>query len=285
MLSQQYPCCGQNNRGCKTAANHVFKAPPVFMTAKYHHFAKTPQRTGLTKCVAIVLDCEMAGVKGGQGELIQLVAVDFFTGKTLIDTLVAPTLPIVDWRSWISGVTKQDMDYAIRMGKALDGWQGARKELWKHIDSETILIGHALNHDLDVLRIIHTNVIDSGILARRVSANGQQCSLMRMSKELLGMVVQNHGKSGHDCVEDTLATREVVLWCIRNPEGLKEWGKNQVKLEGPKKKKNDKASDKTTETPDAYDAEQGGVSLITKSLENVYVDMNGVRRAVTTQFY
>ncbi|KAI5819292.1 ribonuclease H-like domain-containing protein [Pyronema omphalodes] len=268
MPLQPYPCCGKKSRGCETAESHVFKAPPDFITSKYRNFAGTPQKTGAKKCLAVVLDCEMAGVKGGQGELIQLVAVDFVTGKTLINTLVAPTQPIIDWRSWISGVTKQDMDYAIRMGKALNGWQEARKELWKHIDSETILVGHALNHDLDALRMIHTNIVDSMILSKNVSENGQQCSLMRMSKELLGMVIQNHGKSGHDCVEDTLATREVVLWCMRNPEGLKEWGKTQVRRQVPKSNEGKNASDKTTGSPDDCDTEEGGVDLPIEARKN-----------------
>jgi hypothetical protein len=44
-----------------------------------------------------------------------------------------------------------------------------------------------------------------------------------LCQELLDTVIQNDRK-GHDCLEDALAAREVVLWCMQRPRELANWG-------------------------------------------------------------
>jgi len=66
------------------------------------------------------------------------------------------------------------MNDASRDGKALDGWEAARQEVWKFIDADTIIIGHAVKNDLDVLGMIHHQIVDSAILAKYVSGGHNQ---------------------------------------------------------------------------------------------------------------
>lgn len=178
----------------------------------------------------------MAGVAGGMSELILLCVADYLTGETLIDSLVSPTKKVVDWRSQVSGVTLTKMAVAEARRRTLKGWQEARNELWRYIDSDTILVGQSLHHDLDVLRIIHTNVVDSAILTANALGPGTNrvWGLKSLCDELLGIEIQNKGRQGHDCLEDALAAREVVLWCCRHPQELENWGK--VKREEEEKK-------------------------------------------------
>ncbi|OCL11475.1 ribonuclease H-like protein, partial [Glonium stellatum] len=159
----------------------------------------------------VALDCEMVGVKGGRSELALLSAVDYITGEVLINTFVYPNVKVVDWRTCFSGITPSAMNLAKSEGRILGGWEEARSELWKHIDASTILVGHALQHDLDVLRVVHNRVVDSGILAKNAVGAGvrRQWGLKILCAEFLGTKIQNHGKKGHDCLEDTYATREV----------------------------------------------------------------------------
>jgi hypothetical protein len=99
--------------------------------------------------------------------------------------------------------------------------------LWELINPEIIIIGHSLRHDLDALRMILGKIVDSVSLtsnAMRIG-KGSQLPLQDLCKQLLGMNVQDHGKQGHSCLEDVIATREVVIWCIKNPEALAEWGR------------------------------------------------------------
>jgi DNA polymerase III epsilon subunit-like protein len=168
----------------------------------------------------------MAGVQGAMEEVILICAVDYLTGETLINKLVRTTKKVTDWRTRYSGVTAQAMANAIARNEALNGWKEARAELWRHIDANTILVGAALQHDLGVLRMIHTRVVDTAILARNaVGMETRGCGLKVLCDSLLGIRVQSNGRRGHDCLEDALAAREVVLWCTQNQLALAEWGK------------------------------------------------------------
>ncbi|KAK8043447.1 ribonuclease H-like protein [Apiospora rasikravindrae] len=181
---------------------------------------------------AVVLDCEMAATRRSKSELISICALDFFTGEVLVKSLVKPPLPIVQWKSNIHGITPAAMDVAHTNGQTLDGPQGARAELWKHVGEDTVIIGHALGHDLDALRIAHQRVVDSSIVTAE-AVFGKDTKLLRrrwglavLCKDLLGLAIRQGAtsRSGvHDDLEDALATRELVLWCLREPVGLAFW--------------------------------------------------------------
>lgn len=166
----------------------------------------------------------MAWVKGLRSEVILVCAVDYFTGAILLNRLVDPGVRVRDWRTKIHGVTETAMQAAVSSGQALAGWAGARAELWKLIDQDTILIGHALQHDLDILRMVHTRIVDSAILARNaVSTFNNQWGLQRLCEELLGMKIRDNAGAVHSCLEDVLATRALVLHCVQNNEKLEAW--------------------------------------------------------------
>jgi len=40
--------------------------------------------------------------------------------------------------------------------------------------------------------------------------------------------IQNHGAKGHNCLEDTLGTREVFLRCVLQPETLTQWASKRL---------------------------------------------------------
>jgi DNA polymerase III epsilon subunit-like protein len=176
---------------------------------------------------AVVIDCEMVEVNRGRREVALLSAVDFLTGEVLINHYVQPTAKVTNWTTKISGVTPAAMTEAVSKGQALQGWQSARQALFNYVDAHTILIGHSLNHDLDVLGIYHTMIVDSAILASEAvfgstSVFKRLYSLKTLSEEFVKLRIQpdNHA---HVCLEDTFATRDVVLSFLRNPGGLEIW--------------------------------------------------------------
>jgi DNA polymerase III epsilon subunit-like protein len=177
----------------------------------------------------------MVGVVGGTNEVILLCVADYLTGAILLNRLVSPTNIVAGWRTKIHGVTRSMLQAAISEGQALAGWKEARAELWRFIDSETILVGHALHHDLDVLRMIHHRVVDSAILARNaVGVRTRQWGLKDLCDGLLHVVFRKNEGEVHDCIEDVLATREVVLWCTKNQQELHAWA-NIKRLEEERK--------------------------------------------------
>ncbi|KAI5849906.1 ribonuclease H-like domain-containing protein [Tricharina praecox] len=257
-------CCGQRGRGCKQLPVHDFGPADRRSLKKFRTYARTPAASypQTSKRRAVTLDCEMAGVARGQAEVILLCAADYMTGETLVNSLVRPTSRVVDWRSRFSGVTAEAMATATEQGDTLDGWRGARAELWKHVDADTILVGHSLQHDLDVLRMIHTRVVDSAILARNAVGSARQWGLKALCGEFLGIDIQNGGLRGHDCMEDALAAREVVLWCLQNPSLLAGWGEMVNEQEERKRQeeadKREKMKIKTERTlPKAGEEGQG----------------------------
>ncbi|KAE8374577.1 ribonuclease H-like domain-containing protein [Aspergillus bertholletiae] len=199
-------------------------------TVARKYFLETPILNLYGARRAVVIDCEMVQVARWQREVAFLSAVDFLTGEVLINNYVHPTKKVTDWTTGINGITPSAMAVAVARGQALDGWQAARQELYKYIDAQTVLIGHALNHDLDVLGIYHSRVVDSAILASEAvfgysSAFKRLYGLKTLSEAVLKLQIQpdNHP---HVCLEDTLATRDVVLSFLQDPEGLAVWAGN-----------------------------------------------------------
>ncbi|KAF8244858.1 hypothetical protein K440DRAFT_481257, partial [Wilcoxina mikolae CBS 423.85] len=164
---------------------------------------------GQEKHKAVVLDCEMGGTHFSRSELILLTAIDFFTAEVLINNYVRPSVQILDWRTEYSGVTEAHMNQAIAEGECIDGWRAARDLLCTFIDTDTILMGHALNNDLDQLRLIHFRVVDSALTIPKLL--NHKHSVKSLCAELLGCSVQRGGKLGHNCLEDTLAARELII--------------------------------------------------------------------------
>lgn len=58
----------------------------------------------------VAIDCEMVGVGDGRQSILARVSVVDYNGVVLLDTFVAPTKPVIDYRTAVSGVRKKDME-------------------------------------------------------------------------------------------------------------------------------------------------------------------------------
>ncbi|KAJ5628482.1 ExonucleaseRNase T/DNA polymerase III [Penicillium lividum] len=185
------------------------------------------------KLSAIAIDCEMVGVRNGRQTLAFLTAINFLTGEVLINQYVNPIEDVIDWRFEFSGVTETIMASAVASGEAFRSWRGARDKLWEFMDDSTVLVGHSLNYDLEVLGMSHAKVVDSAILVSETvypsiistTPLPRQWALKTLAQDFLSLAIQN-SNFGHSALEDTYAARDVVIWCIMNPEELKLWAEN-----------------------------------------------------------
>lgn len=234
----------------KNADGQKFKVVPSASTSvsvsgdSTNRFSNLPNASkGSRTRKAVVLDCEMVGMTDGTSEVVSVSALDFITGDVLVDTLVKPhdMSAVQAWRTQIHGIRPSVINSAQKKKGALlhNGWKAARAALFRHMDVDTILVGHALQSDLDVLRIWHDRIVDSQILASDAVVSGgepqceeetrfHQLGLHTLCKELAGFGIrqdapEGHGNKTHDAREDTLATREVVLWCLQNKAALASW--------------------------------------------------------------
>ncbi|KAJ2455115.1 3'-5' exonuclease [Coemansia sp. RSA 2336] len=96
----------------------------------------------------LAMDCEMvgAGFKGCRSMLARVSIVNYY-GHVVLDTFVKPTEPVTDYRTWISGVRKSD----LQTGRDFAEVQKQVADLLK----DRILVGHALKNDLAALMLTH----------------------------------------------------------------------------------------------------------------------------------
>jgi hypothetical protein len=90
----------------------------------------------------------MVGGAGLADQVVALSAVDFFTGETLLDALVEPTGPVTQWRTAITGITRESVAAAVAAGTALRSTRQAVARLFELVDAETVLVGQSLWHGM-----------------------------------------------------------------------------------------------------------------------------------------
>ncbi|KAK2794200.1 hypothetical protein FQN51_000901 [Onygenales sp. PD_10] len=152
---------------CKFHEGRLRYKPGELASLWQFHRTPMPQdRTSIRTAVAI--DCEMGQAMSGDSELIRITLIDYFSAEILIDSLVYPSVPMEHYRTSFSGVTKQDMECAMRSGTCIMGRNNARKAVWQYVGPNTIVVGHSANNDLDSLRWIHGVVVDTYAIANAI---------------------------------------------------------------------------------------------------------------------
>ncbi|XP_068413490.1 apoptosis-enhancing nuclease isoform X2 [Eschrichtius robustus] len=158
-----------------------------------------------SKCVAI--DCEMVGTgpRGRVSELARCSVVSYY-GEVLYDKYIQPEMPIVDYRTRWSGITRQHMRKAIP-------FQVAQKEILKLLKGK-VLVGHALHNDFQALKYIHprgqtrdTTYVPSLLSQPSLHAR-TRVSLKDLALQLLHKKIQV-GQHGHSSVEDAVTAMEL----------------------------------------------------------------------------
>ncbi|KAJ2140898.1 tRNA (guanine-N(7)-)-methyltransferase (tRNA(m7G46)-methyltransferase) [Coemansia sp. RSA 678] len=96
----------------------------------------------------VAIDCEMvgAGFKGCRSLLARVSVVNYH-GHVLLDAYVKPTEPVTDYRTWVSGIRKSDLDGGR-------DFESVQREVAELLEGR-VLVGHALKNDLNALMLTH----------------------------------------------------------------------------------------------------------------------------------
>lgn len=156
----------------------------------------------------VALDCEMVGVGDEKTSALARCSIVDYEGDVLYDVYVKPNKPITDYRTQWSGIRPKHMKNAI-------SFRSARKKV-KRIIKNRILVGHALQFDLKVLRLKHFSDLirdTSKYVPLRALAGfprNSTPSLKRLARQLLKWNIQINE---HSSVEDARAAMLLYKKC------------------------------------------------------------------------
>lgn len=207
-----YSCCSkiynetsntcEDLLGC-TKSPHVFKEDDHNLLHKRIPFTALSSEMNEGHYRLVAIDCEMSYTT--QGLELTRVTVLNSNGDTLIDELVKPNNPIVDLNTKFSGITSLE--------SAKHTLDTIKLKLSEMINSETILVGHGLENDLNALRICHDRVIDTSVCFPHPRGLPYKYSLKRLASGVLGKEIQT---GCHDSKEDAATCLELLQFKITN---------------------------------------------------------------------
>lgn len=150
-------------------------------------FSCCPRSKSVAVPAVIAIDCEMcetADPVTGAKDTNSLVRFSVINGfkptEVLLDTLVAPNMPITEIRSHIHGITEEQLkttNFTLRQAQAF---------LYQNCSEDTIIVGHSVHNDLKALRFNHMNVIDTAYLYALENEPNAAASVRDISEQVLG---------------------------------------------------------------------------------------------------
>ncbi|KAL6711450.1 RNA exonuclease 3 [Coniothyrium glycines] len=215
-------CCNEEvgAPGCTTTDTHVFSVKNAKRLSLVMPFIETPPNDQAPPHTAVCFDCEMGYTTNGL-EMLRLTVISWPMHKPLVDVLVKPLGHILDVNTRFSGVTAEQFVNAKAYDPAnpkpmrhdlciVESPYAARDLFLSLVSPETPVLGHALENDLNTIRLIHPNIIDTVLLYPTRQGLPYRHGLRNLAKMHLGEEIQQAGAAGHDSYEDARTTGELI---------------------------------------------------------------------------
>ncbi|ODV77980.1 uncharacterized protein CANTADRAFT_69368 [Suhomyces tanzawaensis NRRL Y-17324] len=201
-----YDCCGSEvgseNETCSVASHHIFYWNDVEEMHSAIPFKKI-DHSSKTAVKAVGIDCEMGYTTLGF-ELLRITAIDYLTGEDVFDIFVQPIGTVVDLNTRYSGVA-EIIEGALTFEELMHFVR-------QYIDKDTVLIGHGLENDMNAMRLIHEQIVDTAILYPKFKASPTfRFSLKDLAFSYLSRNIQT---GEHDSREDSIAAIDIVKYFI-----------------------------------------------------------------------
>jgi RNA exonuclease 4 len=222
----------------------------------------------------VALDCEFVGVgEAGEKHACARVCVVGSSGEILLHTWVNPGEEVTDYREELTGATPEKLADApslervraivvqILLGKAVQ----TRRE---HVGVKHLLIGHSVEHDLEVLDIKWKKGMrrDTAQFPLYLRHTHLPFKLRALAEQFLGEKIQEEGEAHDPCVDARISMRLYQAAKRRDHGVAKRWFDITLK-------------DRPVVVPDdATSDPNAGIELLRRT-----VDHDGA--AHTTRFY
>lgn len=210
-----YPCCkqGEYSRGCTTNNFHVWTGVKSgmngpFPVSYFKRFPNAPIDSPRSKVYAI--DCEMCFT--ARGLEVTNVSVVNLRGDLVYQAYIQPIFSIIDYNTRFSGITPE-----ILAKSSVLTLSTVQRELMSFIDSETILVGHAIHNDLRALRFQHEKIVDTSVLFEHPRGQPYRLSLKSLVERELKRSAQSE-ETGHSSYEDSRDCIDLLLQRIRKDQ-------------------------------------------------------------------
>lgn len=206
-----YGCCSAaypSSPGCQTGP-HVFTEKNIEELHIRHAFTLSSRIDTPSALEVATIDCE--GVYTTQGMSVARVSVCDSDGKLVFDEPVRPDdgVEVIDFNTRFSGVTSL-ADAALDLN-------GIRRALDKLIGPRTVIVGHGIENDLLMLRMIHHRVVDTVVLFPHQRGLPFKRALRILAKEYLNRSIQTGDETvGHSASEDALATLDLLKYYVQD---------------------------------------------------------------------
>jgi len=208
--------------------NSNYRKHPTKATSTKPHDAPMKKRD-----IYFAMDCEMVGVgENGLDSALARVSIVNWDNKVVLDTFVRVTVPVLDFRTFVSGVRREDIESNSAMSLK------DVRELVQNIICGKVLIGHGLQNDLNAIGITHpwTDIRDTATYEPFMKVSSPSPSfdsaplspsrermlrprkLRDLAWEKLGKQIQVMGKS-HCSIEDAMASMDLYKEARNNWEG------------------------------------------------------------------